>query len=193
MWRHCRHVGGQKQYIFSPLGNKIYHAELFHCFSPPTWLPWKPSIVKFFVVSARLVDSNSRQSENSTTTNGRTTQCKWVFFPAESSWHNLVPVVVSLASFSWFLHRQCHPVQWYKTICPGSALSSCAPRQLFFSWFAFTSTEAETFSTLIKWTFNSAHMFLLFELLLWRRYLALVKSNSYCLFLISLLTEAIIM
>ena len=25
---------------FSPLGNKIYfHAKLFHCFSPPTWLP----------------------------------------------------------------------------------------------------------------------------------------------------------
>ena len=25
MWRHCRHVGGHwKQYIFSPLGNKIY-------------------------------------------------------------------------------------------------------------------------------------------------------------------------
>ena len=39
MLRHCRHVGGQKQYIFS-LGNKIYfHAKLFHCFSPPTWLP----------------------------------------------------------------------------------------------------------------------------------------------------------
>ena len=46
MWRHCRHVGGQKQYIFSPLGNKIYfHAKLFHCFSPPTWLPLKPSIL----------------------------------------------------------------------------------------------------------------------------------------------------
>ena len=45
MLRHCRHVGGQKQYIFS-LGNKIYfHAKLFHCFSPPTWLPWKPSIL----------------------------------------------------------------------------------------------------------------------------------------------------
>ena len=41
MWRHCRHVGRQKQCIFSPLGNKIYfHAKLFHCFSPP----WKPSI-----------------------------------------------------------------------------------------------------------------------------------------------------
>ena len=23
MLRHCRHVGGQKQYIFSPMGNKI--------------------------------------------------------------------------------------------------------------------------------------------------------------------------
>ena len=45
MWRHCRHVGGQKQYIFSPLGNKIYfHAKLFHCFTPPTWPPWKPSM-----------------------------------------------------------------------------------------------------------------------------------------------------
>ena len=31
--------------IFSPLGNKVYfHAKLFHCFSPPTWPPWKPSI-----------------------------------------------------------------------------------------------------------------------------------------------------
>ena len=39
MWRQCCHVGGQKQYIFSPLGNKIYfHAKLFHCFSPlPRW------------------------------------------------------------------------------------------------------------------------------------------------------------
>ena len=46
MLRHCRHVGGKKQYIFSPLGNKIYfHAKLFNCFSPPTWPPWKPSIV----------------------------------------------------------------------------------------------------------------------------------------------------
>ena len=40
-----RHVGGQKQYIFSCLGNKIYfYAKLFHCFGPPTWPPWKPSI-----------------------------------------------------------------------------------------------------------------------------------------------------
>ena len=39
-------VGGQKQYIFSP-GNKIYfHAKPFHCFSPPTWPLWKPSIQK---------------------------------------------------------------------------------------------------------------------------------------------------
>ena len=49
MWRHCCHVGGQKQYIFSPLGNKIYfHAKLFHCFSPPTWPPWKDSIADAF-------------------------------------------------------------------------------------------------------------------------------------------------
>ena len=48
MWCHCCHVGGQKQYIFSPLGSKIYfHAKLFHCFSHPTWLPWKPSIEMF--------------------------------------------------------------------------------------------------------------------------------------------------
>ena len=34
MWRHCRHVGGQKQYIFSSLGNKIhFHTKLFRCFS----------------------------------------------------------------------------------------------------------------------------------------------------------------
>ena len=33
---HGSHVGGQKQYIFSPLGNNIYfHAKLFHCFCPP--------------------------------------------------------------------------------------------------------------------------------------------------------------
>ena len=45
MWRHCRHVGGQKQHIFSPLGNKIcFHAKLFHCFSSPIWPLWKPSI-----------------------------------------------------------------------------------------------------------------------------------------------------
>ena len=47
MLRHCRHFGEQKQYIFSPLGNNIYfHAKLFHCFSAPSWLPWKPSILK---------------------------------------------------------------------------------------------------------------------------------------------------
>ena len=52
MLHHCRHVGGQKQYIFSPLGNKIYfHAKLFHCFSPPTWLTWKPFIV--WLIDAR--------------------------------------------------------------------------------------------------------------------------------------------
>ena len=29
-----------KTTIFAPLGNKIYfHAKLFHCFTPPTWLP----------------------------------------------------------------------------------------------------------------------------------------------------------
>ena len=30
MWRHCRHVGGQKQYIFSPLGNKTIFMQ--NCF-----------------------------------------------------------------------------------------------------------------------------------------------------------------
>ena len=34
------HIGGQKQYIFSPLGITIYfHAKLFHCSGPPTWPP----------------------------------------------------------------------------------------------------------------------------------------------------------
>ena len=33
-------------HFLSALGNKIYfHAKLFHCFSPPTWPPWKPSIL----------------------------------------------------------------------------------------------------------------------------------------------------
>ena len=35
MLRHYLYVGGQKQYIFSPLGDKIYfHAKLFHLFQP---------------------------------------------------------------------------------------------------------------------------------------------------------------
>ena len=34
---------------FSSLGNKIYfHAKLFHCFSPPTWPPWKSSIPRIW-------------------------------------------------------------------------------------------------------------------------------------------------
>ena len=39
-----------KQYnYFSPLGNKIYfQSKLFHCFSPPARLPWKPSIAAHF-------------------------------------------------------------------------------------------------------------------------------------------------
>ena len=33
-------LNNTKQYIFSPLGNKIcFHAKLFHCFNPPTWPP----------------------------------------------------------------------------------------------------------------------------------------------------------
>ena len=55
MRRHCCHVGGQKQYIFSPLGNKIYfHAKLFHCFSPlPRWPPWKSWSKRFSFAANR--------------------------------------------------------------------------------------------------------------------------------------------
>ena len=45
--------------IFCPLGNKIYfQAKPFHCFSPPTWLPWKPSIgfARFFFFCGRYRD-----------------------------------------------------------------------------------------------------------------------------------------
>ena len=52
MLRHIRRVGGQNQYIFSSLGNKIYYdAKLLHCFSPPTWLPCKPSISRFKTIT----------------------------------------------------------------------------------------------------------------------------------------------
>ena len=52
MLRHIHRVGGQNQYIFSSLGNKIYYdAKLLHCFSPPTWLPCKPSISRFRTIT----------------------------------------------------------------------------------------------------------------------------------------------
>ena len=42
---HGDHVGWQEQYIFSPLGNKMYfHARIFHCSCHPTWPPCKPPI-----------------------------------------------------------------------------------------------------------------------------------------------------
>ena len=65
MWRHCRRVGGQKQYIFSPLGNKIYfHAKLFHCFSP--WPPWKPSILKYSVLNKVQFNKQINKQEKQT-------------------------------------------------------------------------------------------------------------------------------
>ena len=67
MWRHCRHVGGQKQYIFSALGNKIYfHVKLFHWFSPSTWPPWKPSIhgICLWNLLNRVVQGICRQGKN---------------------------------------------------------------------------------------------------------------------------------
>ena len=37
---HDSHVGGPKQYNDFPLGNIFYfYANIFYCFSPPTWLP----------------------------------------------------------------------------------------------------------------------------------------------------------
>ena len=37
---HDGHVGGPKQYNDFPLGNILYfYANIFYCFSPPTWLP----------------------------------------------------------------------------------------------------------------------------------------------------------
>ena len=34
-----RFLSSHEQYIFSPLGNKVFHAKLFNCFSHPTWPP----------------------------------------------------------------------------------------------------------------------------------------------------------
>ena len=57
MWRHCRHVGGQTQYIFSPLGNKIYfHAELFQP-SSMAWnviyVSWETKLTIIIILLAR--------------------------------------------------------------------------------------------------------------------------------------------
>ena len=42
---HDGYVGGPKQYNDSPLGNIFYfHANIFYCFSPPTWPPCTHSI-----------------------------------------------------------------------------------------------------------------------------------------------------
>ena len=44
---HDGHVGGPKQYNNSPLGKKLYfYANIFYCFSPPTWPPCTHSIGK---------------------------------------------------------------------------------------------------------------------------------------------------
>ena len=57
-WEHCSvvrslidcvhdgHVGGPKQYNDFPLGNIFYfYANIFYCFSPPTWPPCTHSIL----------------------------------------------------------------------------------------------------------------------------------------------------
>ena len=42
---HDGHVGGPKQYDDFPLGNIFYfYANIFYCFSPPTWPPCTHSI-----------------------------------------------------------------------------------------------------------------------------------------------------
>ena len=42
---HDGHVGGPKQYYDFPLGYIFYfHANIFYCFSPPTWPPCTHSI-----------------------------------------------------------------------------------------------------------------------------------------------------
>ena len=48
---HDGHVGGPKQYNDFPLGNIVYfYANIFYCFSPPTWPPCTHSIVDKFTV-----------------------------------------------------------------------------------------------------------------------------------------------
>ena len=43
---HDGHVGGPKQYNDFPLGNLFYfYANIFYCFSLPTWPPCTHSIV----------------------------------------------------------------------------------------------------------------------------------------------------
>ena len=52
---HDGHVGGPKQYNDFPLGNKFYfYANIFYCFSPPTWPPCTHSIVLIFSVKVVL-------------------------------------------------------------------------------------------------------------------------------------------
>ena len=42
---HDGHVGGPKQFNDFPLGNIFYfYANIFYCFSPPTWRPCTHSI-----------------------------------------------------------------------------------------------------------------------------------------------------
>ena len=54
---HDGHVGGPKQYNDFPLGNIFYfYANIFYCFSPPTWPPCTHSIVNPFCVWQRNVD-----------------------------------------------------------------------------------------------------------------------------------------
>ena len=44
---HDGHVGGPKKYNNFPLGSKFYfYANIFYCFSPPTWPPCTHSITK---------------------------------------------------------------------------------------------------------------------------------------------------
>ena len=47
---HDGHVGGPKQYNDFPLGNIFYfYANIFYCFSPPTWPPCTHSIPRISV------------------------------------------------------------------------------------------------------------------------------------------------
>ena len=111
MSRHCRHVGGQKQYIFSPLGNKIYfQAKLFHCFSPPTWLPWKPSIIKReptklfqwkIIVRATTAFYNMVWAKKKYTFRLARVAIQLKYSAKEDSWCSLWAMLAMLANLMW--------------------------------------------------------------------------------------------
>ena len=50
---HDCHVGGLKQYNDFPLGNIFYfYANIFYCFSPPTWPPCTHSVGHYITLYA---------------------------------------------------------------------------------------------------------------------------------------------